>query len=68
MLQACQAYDASSMVDAQPAIRQLLKLDFQDKVKKTATNTFRQSVNNAIKTHLLPMAKQKADESCSNTM
>lgn len=62
LLQACQAYDASSMVDAQPAIRQLLKLDFQDKVKKTATNTFRQSVNNAIKTHLLPMAKQKADE------
>ena len=62
LLQACQGYDSTSMVEAQPAIRQLLKLDFQDKVKKTATNTFRQSVNNAIKTHLLPMAKQKADE------
>ncbi|MDF0554178.1 dynamin family protein [Kamptonema sp. UHCC 0994] len=62
LLQACQGFDSTSMVEAQPAIRQLLKLDFQDKVKKTATNTFRQSVNNAIKTHLLPMATQKADE------
>ncbi|OCR02718.1 dynamin family protein [Oscillatoriales cyanobacterium USR001] len=62
LLLACQGFDASSMVEAQPAIRQLLKLDFQDKVKKTATNTFRQSVNNSIKTQLLPMAKQKADE------
>ncbi len=40
----------------------MLKLDFQDKVKETATNTFRQSVNNAIKTILLPMATKKADE------
>jgi len=62
LLLACQGFDASSMVAAQPAIRQLLKLDFQDKVKETATNTFRQSVNNAIKTILLPMATKKADE------
>lgn len=62
LLLACKGFDASSMVEAQPAIRQLLKLDFQDKVKETATNTFRSSVNNALKTHLLPMAQQKADE------
>lgn len=62
LLQACQAFDASSMVEAQPAIRQLLKLDFQEKVKRTALKTFRHSLNNAIKTNLLPAAKQKAEE------
>lgn len=60
LMQACCSYDASSMVDAQPAIRQLLKLDFEDKVKQTATQRFRHAINNALKTHLLPMAKQKA--------
>ncbi len=50
------------MVEAEPAIRQLLKLDFEPKVLATITRNFRQTINQTIKTHLLPMAQQQADK------
>lgn len=59
--QTSQAYDASSMVEAEPAIRQLLKLDFEPKVNTTIRQVFRQTINQNIKTNLLPLAKQLAD-------
>lgn len=50
------------MVEAQPAIRQLLKLDFEPKVSKTIRQTFRQTVNQTLKTNLLPMAEKQAED------
>ena len=60
--QTSQGYDCASMVEAEPAIRQLLKLDFEPKVLATITRNFRQTINQTIKTHLLPMAQQQADK------
>ncbi|WP_293359990.1 MULTISPECIES: dynamin-like GTPase family protein [unclassified Microcoleus] len=60
--QTSQGYDCENMVDAQPAIRQLLRLDFEPKVSKTIRQTFRQTVNQTLKEHLLPMAEQQADD------
>lgn len=59
--QSCRGYDYQSMVDAEPAIRQLLKLDFEQKVKETITRTFRQTINQTLNTHLLPVAVEQAD-------
>lgn len=50
------------MVEAEPAIRQLLKLDFEPKVSTTIRSNFRQTINQTIKTHLLPMAQQQANK------
>lgn len=61
LLQTSQGYDCESMVEAEPAIRQLLKLDFEPKISATIRITFRQTINNNIKTHLLPAAEQQAD-------
>ena len=47
------------MVEVEPAIRQLLKLDFEPKVSKTIRQTFRQNLNQTLKTNLLPMAEKK---------
>ncbi|WP_373535774.1 dynamin family protein [Microcoleus sp.] len=60
--QTSQGYDCENMVDAQPAIRQLLRLDFEPKVSRTIRQTFRQTVNQTLKEHLLPMAEQQADD------
>ncbi len=60
--QTSQGYDCESMVEAEPAIRQLLKLDFEPKVSATVRRNFRQTFNQTIKTHLLPAASQQADE------
>ncbi|MCC5665370.1 dynamin-like GTPase family protein [Nostoc sp. CHAB 5784] len=60
--QTSQGYDAESIVEAEPAIRQLLKLDFEPKVSHTIRKSFRQTINQTLKTHLLPMANQQADE------
>ena len=49
------------MSEAEPAIRQLLKLDFEPKVSATIRRNFRQTLNQTLKTHLLPMAEQQAD-------
>ena len=60
--QTSQGYDCASMVEAEPAIRQLLKLDFEPKVSTTIRRNFRQTINQTIKTHLLPIAQQQADK------
>lgn len=60
--QTSQGYDCESMVEAEPAIRQLLKLDFEPKVSQTIRRNFRQTINQTIKTQLLPSAEQQADE------
>lgn len=59
--QTSQGYDCSSMVEAEPAIRQLLKLDFEPKVSATIRKNFRQTINMTLKSQLLPMADQQAD-------
>ncbi|MBO0352294.1 dynamin family protein, partial [Phormidium pseudopriestleyi FRX01] len=59
--QTSQSFDCISMKDAEPAIRQLLKLDFEPKVKHTIQSTFRQTVNQTLKTHLLPLVKQQEE-------
>ena len=58
--QTSQGYDCASMVEAEPAIRQLLKLDFEPKVSTTIRRNFRQTINQTIKSHLLPIAQQQA--------
>ena len=60
--QTSQTFDCESMVEAEPAIKQLLKLDFEPKVSKTIRITFRQTINQSFKTQLLPMADIKSDE------
>jgi len=59
--QTSQGYDCESMVEAEPAIRQLLKLDFEPKVNATIRRTFRQTINQTLKTQLLPAAEIQAD-------
>ncbi|MFN7853503.1 MAG: dynamin family protein, partial [Dolichospermum sp.] len=60
--QTSQAYDAGSVIEAEPAIRQLLKLDLEPKVSDTIRKSFRQTINQTIKTQLLPMGEKQADE------
>ncbi len=60
--QTSQGYDCESMVEAEPAIRQLLKLDFEPKVSQTIRRNFRQTINQTIKTQLLPASEKQADE------
>ncbi|TAE58036.1 MAG: dynamin family protein [Nostocales cyanobacterium] len=60
--QTSQSYGAESVVEAEPAIRQLLKLDFEPKVSYTIRQSFRQTLNQTIKTQLLPMGEKQADE------
>lgn len=54
-------YDFMPMVEAEPAIRQLLELDFAPKVKRTVTSTFRQAVSQTLKSQLLPVAAEYED-------
>ncbi|GFE70113.1 dynamin-like GTPase family protein [Chroococcus sp. FPU101] len=60
--QTSQGYDCESMVQAEPAIRQLLKLDFEPKVSTTIRKNFRQTINQTLKTQLLPMTEKQSDE------
>jgi hypothetical protein len=60
--QTSQGYDYESMVEAEPAIKQLLKLDFEPKVSLTIRRNFRQTINQTLKTHLLSIADKKADD------
>ncbi|MFN6487046.1 MULTISPECIES: dynamin-like GTPase family protein [unclassified Nostoc] len=62
LLQTSQGYDAESIVEAEPAIRQLLKLDFEPKVSQTIRKSFRQTITQTLKTQLLPKVEQQADE------
>jgi len=59
--QACRGYDYQSMIEAEPAIRQLLKLDFEQKVKDTVVRTYRQTINQTLNTHLLACSEVQAD-------
>ncbi len=59
--QACRGYDYQNMVDAEPAIRQLLRLDFEQKVKETVLRTFRQTINQTLNVHLLDSLDAQVD-------
>ncbi|MBD3886878.1 dynamin family protein [Phormidium tenue FACHB-886] len=59
--QSCRGYDYQSMIEAEPAIRQLLKLDFEQKVKETVIRTFRQTINQTLNAHLLDAAQAQAN-------
>ena len=60
--QACRGYDYQNMIEAEPAIRQLLKLDFEQKVKETVMRSFRQTINQTLNLHLLEAASEQADQ------
>ncbi|OUL36902.1 dynamin family protein [Nostoc sp. T09] len=60
--QTSQGYDCESMVEAEPAIRQLLKLDFEPKVSQTIRKSFRQTINQIFKNKLLEMADKQAED------
>ncbi|MBE9049506.1 dynamin family protein [Nostocales cyanobacterium LEGE 11386] len=62
LMQTSQTYDGESIIEAEPAIRKLLKLDFEPKVSQTIHKTFRQTINQILKNQLLPMAIQQADD------
>jgi replication fork clamp-binding protein CrfC len=57
-----QDYSIESMVQSEPAIRQLLKLDFEPKVKATIGSNFNQVIKQTLKTDLLKVSKQMANE------
>ncbi len=56
--QTSQSYGAESIIKAEPAIRQLLKLDFEPKIAATIRSHFRQGMNQTLKTQVLPLAEQ----------
>jgi hypothetical protein len=47
--QTSQSYGAESIIKAEPAIRQLLKLDFEPKIAATIRSHFRQGMNQTVK-------------------
>ncbi|MDB9539555.1 dynamin-like GTPase family protein [Anabaenopsis tanganyikae CS-531] len=61
LLQTSQSYDSQSMLEAEPAIRQLLKLDFEPKVSQTVCKSLRQTINTILKRQLLAMAQEQED-------
>ncbi len=58
---ACQQSDCQSLVDAEPAIRDLLKLDFERKVRGTIVFTYRQKVNQTLNSTLLDVLTNQAE-------
>ena len=64
--QACRGYDYQSMIEAEPAIRQLLKLDFEQKVKDTVFRTYRQTINQTLNTHLSASSEVQAESILQN--
>ena len=61
VLQTSQSYDSQSMLEAEPAIRQLLKLDFEPKVSQTVCKSLRQTINTILNRQLLAMAQEQED-------
>ncbi|NEO34596.1 MAG: hypothetical protein F6K36_30245 [Symploca sp. SIO3C6] len=59
--QACTGYDYHNMVEAEAAIRQVLKIDFEQKVQETVLRTFRQTINQTLNTHLQLGANRQVD-------
>ena len=49
------------MVEAEPKIPQLLKLDFEPKVSATIQKYFHHTITHIINSHLVPAAEQQAD-------
>jgi tetratricopeptide (TPR) repeat protein len=60
--QACRGYDHYNMIEAEPAIRQLLKIDFEEKVRETVMRSFRQVINQSLNNQLLPAAAGQAEQ------
>ena len=60
--QTCRSFDCDSMIDAEPAIRQLLKLDFEPKVSQTINLIFRSTIEQTLNTNLSPLAQEQADQ------
>ncbi|NJK35987.1 MAG: dynamin family protein [Oscillatoriales cyanobacterium SM2_2_1] len=60
--QSCRGYDFRSMVEAEPAIKELLSVDFEQKVKDTMLRTFRQTINQTINTHVLTGVEKITEE------
>jgi replication fork clamp-binding protein CrfC len=60
--QACRGYDHYNMIEAEPAIRQLLKIDFEEKVRDTVMRSFRQVINQSLNNQLLPGANLQAEQ------
>ncbi|MCG9884282.1 MAG: dynamin-like GTPase family protein [Cyanobacteria bacterium] len=58
LVQAATSFDGASMALAEPAVRQLLKLDFEPKVTKTIKSTFRQAVHQTLKRDVLELATE----------
>ncbi|MFQ3679351.1 MAG: dynamin family protein [Pseudanabaenaceae cyanobacterium] len=58
--QACEAYDFQAMVESEPAIRQILKLDFEQKVKATVFQHYRQTLDQTLNDICLQGATQQA--------
>lgn len=56
--QACRSADYQGMVEAEPAIRQLLKVDFEKKVKQTVLRRFRTTIDVTLNDHLLAGVKE----------
>jgi tetratricopeptide (TPR) repeat protein len=50
------------MIEAEPAIRQLLKIDFEEKVRDTVMRSFRQVINQSLNNQLLPAANLQAEQ------
>jgi len=59
--EACRGYDYESMVKAEPAIRQLLKIDFDPKIGETILRTYRPTVNQTLIHHLLEPSRTLAN-------
>ncbi|MDT9197935.1 dynamin-like GTPase family protein [Limnospira fusiformis KN01] len=58
--EACNSADYQGMVEAEPAIRQLLKIDFEKKVKRTVLRHFRTVINLTINDNLQVGAKHQS--------
>jgi len=58
---ACQQSDCQSMIDAEPAIRDLLKLDFERKVRSTIIFTYRQKLNQTLNSSLLEILNVQSE-------
>lgn len=56
--QTSQAYDCEVLQEEEPGIRQLLKLDFEPKVKQTIHKSFRQTIVQNIKRDVLKLAER----------
>ncbi|NMG59900.1 dynamin family protein [Geitlerinema sp. P-1104] len=58
--QACRSQDYEGMVAAEPAIRQLLQVDFEKKVKNTVIRRFRTVLNSILNERLFQMANEQS--------